>query len=249
MDWQSIKESRIIRRFRNHWLYLLLPPLFWWIMSNFLTTPSISAVVIVFMGYIVLTISLDSWIKAKTRSWFESKICSYCIIYFGLLIICVLIALPFWDTLVYWCDRNNPYKQPLATGTAETQIIIDSNEGDIVRLLKGHIILVKGQDIFLKMWPSDAVEGKQLGNNNRRFRTTFKLDKIDKAIGKPIYSLAKAELVVIRLDSIPPSSKIIGGFVIFTFNSSVRIKIPIPSQTMEGDAIVIREIQKCFKGY
>lgn len=207
-----------------------------------MTTPVITAIAIIFLVYGIIAILLDKLVKSNRRF-------CYFVIHSVLLIICFLLSWHFWSALVYACDRDSPYKKIIASGNVDIQVIIDSNAGNTLQFGKGCIVLLKKpKDIFLIMWPSDSTTGEQLGNNQKRFRATFELDKMDKMIGEPIHSLSKAEFIGIRLDTIPQKSKVVGGLVVYMFNGSVPIKIPIPSQMMQKDEITIPITGKYFKG-
>ena len=145
----------------------------------------------------------------------------------------------------------NPYKQLLATGTADVQWTAQSNSNSIASLLLGYITLEKGRKVFLKMDSVGLTESERIGNDQKSYKTLFELDNMDNSIGKPIHNLSQADFTRIYLEHlnnmIPHKSKITGGLVIFTLNSSVRIEIPIPSQIIDRNEIVIPEIGKYFK--
>jgi len=217
-------------------------------MSNFLTTPTITAIAIVLLVYIVLVILLEVWIKSKICRWIKSEKRCYCIIYFSILIICILIASFFWNKLVYICDRDNPYKQPLRIGTATIVIGIEPNSVFLNEFPIGYIRFMKGQEVFLGMEISPAKVETQIVDNQAFCKAIFELDQTCKAIGNPISHLTKTEIAKISLNTIPVKSKITDGYAIFHFNSSVSTdKIPIPPQTMENDVIIIQGIQEYFK--
>ena len=240
-------ENRLIQRFTTHWLYILFAPLFGWVMSNFLTTPTISAIAIILLGYIVLIILLEVWIKSKICRWIKSEKYCYCIIYSGLLIVCILIALPFWNMLVYVCDRDNPYKQPLRTGTATIVVGMEPNSVFLTRFPSGYIQFMKRQEVLLGMEVSPANVNTQIVNNQSFCKATFELDQTCKFVGNPICHLIKTEFAKISLNIIPAKSKITDGYAIFTFNSSVHITIPIPPQTTKDNAIIIQDVQKYLR--
>ncbi len=247
MVWNFIKENKLVLHFKSHCLYLLFMPVFGWVMSNFLTTPTITAIAIVFLEYIAAVILLEVWIKSKIYRWFKSEIFCYCIIYFGILIICILTALPFWNTLVYACDRDNPYKQPLQTGTATVVIGMKPNSNSLKQFPSGHLQFIKDQKVLLDMDASVDKIYEQIVDNQRFYKATFELDQTCKAIGNPICNLTKTEFVKISLDTIPAKSNIADGYAIFTFNSSASFTILIPPQTMEDDVIIIQDVQKNLK--
>lgn len=257
MWWQFFIKNKLVQHFKSHWLYLLFASIFAWVMSNFLTTPTITAIAIVLLVYIVLVILLEVRIKLKICRWFKSEKQCYYIIYFSLLIICILLAFLFWNKLVYICDHDNPYKKPLLTGGVHIEVIAEPNGaitkgierfGDAAITLVKEIEVneeVKETNIILEIWGFAASE--QIENGQVKFWTMPELPTNNKSINKPIYCLAEAKYAIIWFEKLPSESKIIQGKVMFTFNNSVYIKIPIPTQTMKEGVIVVRDVKKFFK--
>jgi hypothetical protein len=178
-------------------------------------------------------------------------------------IITVLIITPFWNKLISLFPITNPYKQPLQTATADIQVIIDSNDAfepwgklgnimlikgdtDIKKIDGGRSIKVTNQENFFEMWAMSPIYARQFGSNQICYIARMENTLFDERIGKPICELAKAEYAVIRFDNMPKKSKIIRGLVVFTFNSTLRIEIPIPSQVTIDKDVVILETQKYF---
>ena len=150
----------------------------------------------------------------------------------------------------------DPYEQPLLTGIAYIDIIIGSKDKNIGTnhfnswCYRGRILLVKEQESFLEMWIATmpGIHIERIENNQLRYSGELALKPDNKTTGKPISYLTKADSALIYIfDNIPQDSNIISGKTIITLNSSVRIEIPIPSQIMDGNAIVIEDIQKYFK--
>ncbi|MGB8225778.1 MAG: hypothetical protein WCE45_02760, partial [Sedimentisphaerales bacterium] len=215
MDWQFITENKLIQHFKAHWLYLLFAPVFAWVMSNFLTTPTITAVAIVFLGYMALVILLEVWIKSKICHWIKSGNLCYFIIYFGLLIVCILIALPFWNKLVYMCDRDNPYKQLLRTGTATIEMrfqIINDNNNAKFSFRNGSCatLLLYTNHLLLSMTASSCNYLPNIYNECYYWyeATAFNLSE---KIGEPISDIMEANLLRILIPDFPANSNIIDG--------------------------------------
>jgi hypothetical protein len=253
VDWRFIRENWLIKRFKNHPLYLFFGPMLGWVMSNFLTTPTITSIAIVLLVYLALVILLEVWIKSKICKWMSDSWC-YCTIYGGFLIICILVALFFWNDLVYVCDRNNPYKQPLRTGTADVDIIINSKNIITPRRVRtwgdwGPLAIGKDGDMGLFMELSlPSIRYEEINPNQFRFMGTLILNTRDKYINKPIADISKADFVLIRFDNTLSESNVIGGDIVFSFNGgSVQVTIPIPSQPIENKSIIIEYIEKYFK--
>jgi hypothetical protein len=263
MDLEKIKDKKIVQRFRSHKLSFLIMPIAGWFMGDLLNTPTIKAFSVVLLASIILAILLDVWIKSKISNWFKTDFRCYCAIYLGLLIICVLIALPFRDLLVFMCDRNNPYKQPLTTCSADVQIIVDSNapfesyghtgyilfvngKMDVVYTGKEHIITIKGHKELVFEMVSSFTYAERTNVNRIRFGAKLENVLLGPSIGKPVYKLSQSKYALLHFDNIPNKSKIISGLIICIFNGSLRIEIPVPLQIMGDDKIIIPEIRKYF---
>jgi len=205
--------------------------------SGFLTTPIITAGAIVLGIYIGLVILSDIWIKLKSYRY---------IVRFSLLVVCILVALPFWNILVDICDRDNLYKQPLQTGIAIIEITTEENGPYKSEWGEGYVKFIKEQKVLLMMPAQSDMIFRELGNNRRWYRATFELDILGKFIGKPIRYFNKTESAWINLSIILKKSKITGGTIKCTFNNSVCFQIPIPPQTMKDDIIIIPDVGKYF---
>ncbi len=245
MGWQVITKNilsvvkQIIKFIENHWL---LSGAMGLIMGHFLDISQIVAGAIIFVAAEALL--------SLTDFMFSSRKCRY-VAYAIVLIIYVLIILFCWKWLVYFCDRNNPYKQSLQTGTATIEIVINSinkPEKDLcLGYNSGTFTLLKKQDVLLSMtspnssyYPSDS--------NKTTFKAAgFILNDAKNVIGKPIYNLTKAESAEIYMcgfSELPENSKVISGEVNLIFNYNAPIKIKIPSNIMDGNKIIIEDIQK-----
>lgn len=215
------------------------------IVSYILSYPQIGAVFVVLFVWSIISLLWNS--ELKIRNWMNSGFTSDLVI----LIICILIALPFWNKLVYMCDCDNPFKKPLLTGEGRIEVTVKPS-GKMVGGLKsfagwGCILLANdSNDIILKM---GGVAGRQqIENGQWVFFVLPKLDAKDKSVNKPVHNLTTAKEAAIMFERLPPNSEIIDGNVSLSFNSSVPFEIPkIPSQIMDGNAIIIKDVQKYFK--
>jgi len=247
MNWQYIKENKIvlfIKQKKAHFLFpILTGALGGWL--GMLLTPVIGAIFIAISIYLTLVIFVP-WNKIP---WNKLKVCRD---YLIPAIICLLIVWPLWDRVITIFPSNDPYKQLLLIGTANISVTVEPN-GEIGKGLKrfglATISLVKGEikekNIMLQMsgWAGcDQTENGQAGCGVKA-----ELSATDNSVNRPIYRLAEADYAVIWFEKLPPQSEVVDGNVIFTFNSSVHIEIPIPPQIMEENAIIIPEVQKYFK--
>ncbi len=218
----------------------------WWvskIVANWTDNPAFGAIGIAITIYLTLVISLPLMNCVRNKP----KVRRYCITYFVPLIITILIIVPFWDRLIVPFPTTDPYKQPLRTGTATVVVGLEPNSVSLVQYPSGYIQFMKGQEVLLGMKVSPANIYTKIVNNQTFCNATFELDQTCKSVGNPICHLTKTEFAEISLNIIPAKSRITDGYAIFTFNSSVRIVIPIPSQIMDGNTIMIQDIQKYFK--
>jgi hypothetical protein len=251
MDWKFIKDNKLIQQFKAHPLYWIFAAIFGWVMSNFLTTPLITAIAIVLLGYIALVILLEVWIKSKISHWMSDIWC-YCAIYSGLLIICILIALPFWNILVYVCDRDNPYKQPVRTATATVGILVSVEDNSNMQSAYSDracatLFLLKNKTILIAMNSSNCGCFPPIGSKNEFIykATNFHCEAES---DKTVYSITGADTISMDFIGLPPESNIIGGDITLTFNASLTVKIPIPKQISNKYGWVkIPDIQKYLK--
>jgi hypothetical protein len=248
MVWENIKDrfnnNHIIKSIKTHWLYWLDAASLGALMSNLISTPTINAALLILVVIATLIIIIDHITKSKTYR---------CIAYIAVLIVCIPSVIIWWNNLVYILDRDNPYKQPLLTGNATIEVIISSDDKSIGTnyfnswCYSGRVSLGTEQELLLEMWVATVpgIHIERIENNRLRYSGELALHPNNKTTGKPIKYLTKAESAVILINEhLPPDSNVISGKAILTLNSSVRIEIPIPSQIMDGNNIIIQEIQK-----
>ncbi len=249
MWWEFIiNKYSYFKQKKTHFLF----PLFTGALGGWmgmLLTPTIGAIFIAASLYLAFVVFIPwdkisqfkfKWKKLRWKPHYE-----YCIP----AVITLLIIVPIWGKLVSIFPSNDPYKQLLKTGEANIEVTVDPNgvmEGGL-RSFAGLCVisLVKNNDLILEM--NVAAARQPLENGQVRFWAKPELNLNDISINKPIYQIAKAEVAIIWIEKLPPKSNVLKGQVILTFNSSVRIEIPIPPQTMKDDVIIISDIQKYFK--
>lgn len=247
MGWKFIKENKNILPFKTIRYRFIIPTGVGVIVSYILSQPQIGAIFVVLFAWSIISLLWAILSELKICRWINSGF----IVNLIILIICFLIALPFWSKLVYWCDRDNPYKKPLLTGEGRIEVTVEPN-GEMVGSLKsfagwGCILLANdSNDIILEM--GGAAARRQIENGQWVFFVLPKLDAKDKSVNKPVHNLTTAKDAAIMFERLPPNSRIIDGNVSLSFNSSVLFEIPmIPSQIMDGNAIIIKDVQKYFK--
>lgn len=242
MLWQFIiNKFTYFKQKKAHFLF----PFFTGALGGWLgmfLTPTIGAIFIAITIYLALVIFMP-WNKIP---WKRLKTYNN---YFIPAIITLVFVCPMWNKLIAIFPTTDPYQQLLQTGKANIEVTVEPNDvisGGLQSFAGlGSILLIKDDNIILEM--NGAAAKKQIENGQVIFWVRPELYLKDKSINKPIYQLTEAQAAIIRFEKLPPKSKVLKGDVVFTFNSSVHITIPIPPQTMENDAIIIQDIQKYFK--
>ena len=202
MVWEFIENNALVRHFKAHWLYYFVASDFGWIMSNFMTTPVITAIAVVFLVYGVIAILLDKLVKI-----YHSKRFFYYAIHSVLLIVCILIASHFWSALVYACDKDNPCKKTLVIGTATIEVVIDSNSEDFEEWGDSWITLLKkGQVVLTMITPTTTESYAQ------------KIEIMKSAIGQPYISMQMMNLSANQLVTLRAR-------IVFTFILRICLKI------------------------
>lgn len=214
-----------------------------------LLTPTIGVIFIAITLYLALVIFVP-WGKI---SWPKLKIYRD---YFIPVAITFLIVAPTWNVLIDIFPSNSPYKQPLLTGSAIIEVIINTEDKSIGTkhsnswCYRGRILLIKEQELFLEMWIATVpgIHVERIENNQLRYSGELALHPNNKTTGKQISNLTKAnEALLCIFDHVPQDANVISGKITLTLNSSIRIEIPIPPQTMKDDTIIIKDIQKYFE--
>jgi hypothetical protein len=241
MVWQFISNSiEWVRKKCSNPLFPIFNAALSGVASMVLNMPTFGAILATVAFYTALVMWLP-WKRLKKMGNYNYLISVF---------ITFAIVFPFWNKLLDICDPNNPLKQPLQTAEINIAVIVNSNNncGTGVRISDCNILLTKKQVKLFQIQTKSIIGCEQIENNKTRYRTTLKLDKMNEAIGKPIYHITKADFAQINLDMIPANSEVAEGLIIFTFNNSVPQKrILISPQTMKDDAIVIPDIQKYLK--
>lgn len=249
-----IAENIIVKHFKDHPWYWLLAASWGWVMSDFLTSPVFTSIAIILIVSILIIISFGSYIKSKVNYLFKSEKSCNNTVDFSILIFCFLLISPFWNKLVYFCDGDNPCKQLLRTGTADVNVIINKENIKTLRRPSewgdwGPLMVGKDGNFILFMELSlSSIRTKEVDPNQICFYGTLILDTRDKAINKPISDLSKADCVLLRFNNTLKESNVVGGNIIFNFNGgSVQYKVPIPSQQIKNETIIVEDIKNYFK--
>ena len=233
-------------------LYIRLPPdgkhlrnviLGVWV--GMLLTPTIGAICFIITIFLVLVIFIPLE-KMKRR---------HSVILFAT--ITLAITLPNWNKLVSIFPSTDPYEQPLLTGQASLNLIIDSENNNLGTnssnrwCSRVRFLLVQGQELFLEMYLATVppIRVERIENNRLRYSGELALCPANKTTGKPIKYLRKADCALIYIfDNMPENYNVVGGVVVITLNSSIRIKAPILPQVVDGNnPVIIQDIRRYFK--
>ena len=202
----------------------------------------------------LIFLSLGWAIVWDTAIQCKPKYYHFCISRVIPVIVCMLVVLFYWDKYVALFPSNDPWKQPLRTGTAAIRIVIDSDSnsaGECDCLECASIQMWKSGEFLLEMVTLHSTY-RQIGNNEVLYEAiVFNLDTRSKLMGKPLSCLADvnyAQIFFLNETRFPRDQKIKvkSGQITLTFNSSVYIEIPIPAQTARF-YILVPDIQKYFK--
>jgi hypothetical protein len=66
-------------------------------------------------------------------------------------------------------------------------------------------------------------------------------------VGEPVEILREADMVRIMFRKIPENSRVTGGKVSVSVNGNIRFEFEIPPQKMQGENIIIREMNSRSK--
>ncbi len=137
----------------------------------------------------------------------------------------------------------NPNRQPINTGSATVELTIESEQQVNSHFMDrgGYLAFGRGTETMMVLRSLDCF-GTQNGKGEVVWRAVLSLDASDVSIGKTIRSLSEAEFVQIGFTPLAANSRVKGGIAIVTLNSAVRLEIPIPSQRMDEDHIMVREL-------
>jgi hypothetical protein len=245
-----------LEKIRTHWLLLYftqknkhpLVPILTFVFGGglgMLISPVIGAFCFALSLYLALVIYLP-W---KIILWEDVR--DYHRYYISAIII-LAIAYSQWGGLVDFLDHDNPYKKPLQTGTASVEIIIDSNTTNSSDCYAGDCasILLSGDGpkVFFVMTSQNSIyERSNKKNEATCWATAFNLPAVNDSVGKPISRLSEAKFAQVFFKELG-NQTIKRGSLIFIFNSSVRVEIPIQPQTINDfTGVYIPDIGKYFE--
>jgi len=140
-----------------------------------------------------------------------------------------------------------PFSQPIRTATATVEITIKSDEKVNTTYMDrgGYIAFGKNNDALLVM-SSSQCRARQTSKGEVVYRAVFNMDATDHSVGNPVYSLEETDYVQINFLPMPKESYVLAGTAICTFNSNVRIEIPVHSQNIKNGLIFNKNLEDVF---
>lgn len=152
------------------------------------------------------------------------------------------------DELEKKVQAANPLLQPIRTAAATVEVQVESAQEVNSNFMDsgGYFALVNADKAMLVAQGAQAT-ARQTGSGRVIWRGVWNMDASDSAIGKPVQSLREARYAQIQFLQMPKDSKVLGGTVRLTVNSSVQLDFVIPAQRISGDHVFIRSISDILK--
>lgn len=140
-----------------------------------------------------------------------------------------------------------PYRAPIRSASSTVEVIIESDEpyDNFYMDRGGYLAFGKGAEPLLTTSDSQC-SAKQLGGGRALFRGVFNMDATDRAIGRPVGDLRRAEFVQIEFLPMPKNAHVLEGRAVVTVNNTVRVEFTVPEQQVQDGKIVVRSIQPAF---
>jgi hypothetical protein len=170
---------------------------------------------------------------------------SYVVVFAGtLLVLAGSIGTWYFGNLV---EAVAPFAAPIRSASATVEVVIRSNipYDNFYMDRGGYIALSKNSEEILTVGAAQC-SAKQLGNARALFRGVFQMDATDSAVGKPVRSLAQADVAQIEFLTMPKDAHVLEGRAIVTINNAVRVEISVPEQDIHDGKIFVRDIKNTF---
>jgi len=144
----------------------------------------------------------------------------------------------------------SPYhvSDPLQTATATVSINVP-NSNNYAGMMVGSTILAgfgKGTNPLL-IATSNMSQAQSGPNGSVTITSTLQAAAQSLYMGQPVSNLKDAEYIQIDCASIPQNTQILGGTISWTINGSIPLTFQIPSQTENGQHIIIRDLSEGLK--
>jgi len=142
------------------------------------------------------------------------------------------------------------YRKPILAATATVEVTVPF-DGDIDRdyLDAGGYIAFGKEDKALLIMGSTRSTKRKTAEDRTSHRAVFALDVSHPGNEMPVYAIQESELVQIHFKMVPAECEVFGGSAVCTFNSTIRIEIPIPPQQITNGLIFVRDLEPAFSEF
>ena len=142
-------------------------------------------------------------------------------------------------------ELKNPLKRLVASATSHVEVTIRSDEQISATHMTrgGYLAFGKGRQPLLVISGIQS-EARQTGNGEVIYSGDFSIEPGQPLVGKPIELLQESDLIQIAFRSIPANSQVLQGKASVVVNGDTRLEFEIPSQQMQNDLILIRDMTR-----
>lgn len=141
----------------------------------------------------------------------------------------------------------DPLKKPISYAVADIEVIVKSDEQINTTYMDrgGLLVFVKNNQSLLLVSDTKS-RARQNGKGEIIYKGNFQIQSNYSQIGKPVEILQESDLIQIEFNKIPENSNVLGGKASVIINGDLRFDFEIPQQRMDGNKIIIREIEDKF---
>ncbi|MDD2702732.1 MAG: hypothetical protein PHC33_01825 [Candidatus Omnitrophica bacterium] len=139
-------------------------------------------------------------------------------------------------------------KDPISFALAEVEVAVQSSQ-EVAAHYKsegGFLGFVKDCRFLLVTLDTQSY-ANQNGKGEVVYKGVFLIQPGFSAVGEPVEILREADMVRIMFRKIPENSRVTGGKASVSVNGNIRFEFEIPPQKMQGENIIIREINSRSK--
>jgi prefoldin subunit 5 len=141
----------------------------------------------------------------------------------------------------------DPLKKAISYAVANVEVIIKSEEQvDTTYVADGGLLAFAKDKQSLLLVSDTKSSARQNGKGEVLYKGNFQIQSKYSEIGKPVESLRESDLIQIQFNKIPENSTVLGGKASVIVNGDLRFDFEVPSQQMDGNKIIIREIKSKF---
>jgi len=132
---------------------------------------------------------------------------------------------------------------PIVSAAASVEINVRSEEQINSHNMNRGISLAfaKEREPVLTMSSQDSYT-RQMGDDVVCYSGHLGMSLSDKAFNQPLSILKQTQYVQILVEAMPRNSEILSGTITCAFNDSIPVKVVVPYQKMQGNVVVVRDI-------